>query len=273
MSDFVSVDRINALKSGIEAKTGATYTDLTTGVQALVDGYGVGSPVLTDLEITENGEYSPPNGVDGFRKVAVNVAGNGSEDYLAVSLTNTLTDYSNTEITNIIAYGLYGRTSLTNLYLPKVIRINTYGFYGVGITEISDENFPALSYLGERALRNCAALKRFIKPNSHISLGGICFERCAALEIVDVKSCEYVEGNQKLLFGGCTALTAFIIRNTEAVNVWLADGMFTSSGIASGTGYIYVPSALVESYKSATGWANWAEQIRAIEDYPEITGG
>lgn len=42
MSEFVSVERINALKSGIEAKTGETYADLTAGVQALVDGYGQG---------------------------------------------------------------------------------------------------------------------------------------------------------------------------------------------------------------------------------------
>lgn len=42
MSGFVSVDRINALKSGIESKTGETYTDLTAGVQALVDGFGQG---------------------------------------------------------------------------------------------------------------------------------------------------------------------------------------------------------------------------------------
>ncbi len=42
MSEFVSVERINSLKSGIEAKTGESYTDLTAGVQALVDGYGQG---------------------------------------------------------------------------------------------------------------------------------------------------------------------------------------------------------------------------------------
>lgn len=42
MSEFVSVERINSLKSGIEAKTGETYTDLTGAVQALADGYGQG---------------------------------------------------------------------------------------------------------------------------------------------------------------------------------------------------------------------------------------
>ena len=37
--------------------------------------------------------------------------------------------------------------------------------------------------------------------------------------------------------------------------------------IASGTGYIYVPAALVDSYKAATNWSNFAAQFRALEDY------
>jgi hypothetical protein len=49
--------------------------------------------------------------------------------------------------------------------------------------------------------------------------------------------------------------------------------IFASTPIASGTGYIYVPAALVDSYKGATNWSTYAAQIRAIEDYPEITGG
>ena len=37
--------------------------------------------------------------------------------------------------------------------------------------------------------------------------------------------------------------------------------------------YVYVPKALVGAYKSATNWSTYANQIRAIEDYPDITGG
>lgn len=39
---LASVERINALKNGIEATTGETYADLTAGVQALKNGYGQG---------------------------------------------------------------------------------------------------------------------------------------------------------------------------------------------------------------------------------------
>ena len=37
--------------------------------------------------------------------------------------------------------------------------------------------------------------------------------------------------------------------------------------------YFYVYSDMVESYKVATNWSEYADKIRAIEDYPEITGG
>jgi hypothetical protein len=43
--------------------------------------------------------------------------------------------------------------------------------------------------------------------------------------------------------------------------------------IKNGDGYIYVPRNLVDSYKSDSNWSTYATQFRAIEDYPEITGG
>lgn len=35
-------------------------------------------------------------------------------------------------------------------------------------------------------------------------------------------------------------------------------------------GYIYVPKALIEDYKTATNWSVFEDKFRAIEDYPEI---
>jgi hypothetical protein len=48
---------------------------------------------------------------------------------------------------------------------------------------------------------------------------------------------------------------------------------FNNTPIKNGSGYVYVPSALVDSYKAASNWSTYAAQIRAIEDYPEICGG
>lgn len=50
-------------------------------------------------------------------------------------------------------------------------------------------------------------------------------------------------------------------------------GAFVGTKIGSKTGFIYVPNALVAEYQAATNWTTFSEQIRAIEDYPEICGG
>ena len=45
----------------------------------------------------------------------------------------------------------------------------------------------------------------------------------------------------------------------------LGTNVFSSNcPIASGTGYIYVPADLVDSYKEALGWSEYADQIVAI---------
>ena len=74
-------------------------------------------------------------------------------------------------------------------------------------------------------------------------------------------------------FYSCSALVTVILRYTDAVCTLAGTNAFTSTPIASGTGYIYVPSALIDSYKAATNWSTYADQIRAIEDYPDICGG
>lgn len=117
-------------------------------------------------------------------------------------------------------------------------------------------------------------MTKFVKPNTHMSIGGIAFEDCSNLAKVDILSADFVNGSQQLLFQSNASLTAVIIRRTDAVNPLPWSNAFSgTTPIANGTGYIYVPKALVNSYKAATNWSKWAAQFRAIEDYPEICGG
>ena len=73
-------------------------------------------------------------------------------------------------------------------------------------------------------------------------------------------------------FASCSKLTTVILGVGSVATLNNASA-FTSTPIASGTGYIYVPAALVDNYKIASNWSTYASQIRAIEDYPEICGG
>jgi hypothetical protein len=100
------------------------------------------------------------------------------------------------------------------------------------------------------------------------------FEGCTSLKFVDLASCKYLSatGGSANQFANCSSLETIILRSSTMCTL-SATSIFTNTPIESGTGFIYVPSALVDTYKSATNWSVFASQFRAIEDYPEICGG
>lgn len=101
------------------------------------------------------------------------------------------------------------------------------------------------------------------------TLGSNCFRSNTSVTKIDFyKSITYISS---ALCYGASALTALILRGDTVTNLTVTNA-FTNTPIANGTGYIYVPSALVEDYKAATNWTTYADQIRAIEDYPDICG-
>ena len=66
-------------------------------------------------------------------------------------------------------------------------------------------------------------------------------------------------------------LKTLILRHPEVVT--LSTTINLSDTKIPTSGYVYVPATLLEQYKIATNWTVFADRIRAIEDYPEITGG
>ena len=107
------------------------------------------------------------------------------------------------------------------------------------------------------------------KENRISKIGASSLRGCTILTTVDTPNLLSIEQGA---LAACPALEALILRGNIVVKLTATDAL-TGSGIANGTGYIYVPSALVDSYKTASNWSTYAAQIRAIEDYPEITGG
>jgi hypothetical protein len=142
---------------------------------------------------------------------------------------------------------------------------------------INDTTFPKLYWIGDGAFGFTQLLKEVRKPNTDIVLNtGVMARGAENLKVIDLKSFS-IDGSttQQLVFYEKSSLDTFIIRKSDAVVTMpsRAANIFYRTPIKDGTGYIYVHSALVESYKSATGWAAFGDQIRAIEDYPEICGG
>lgn len=94
------------------------------------------------------------------------------------------------------------------------------------------------------------------------------FRGSTALEYADFHILERIPVST---FGGCTNLKTLIIR-TSTPCILENPNAFSGTPLDKGTGFLYVPSALVDSYKVAKNWSTYAAQIRAIEDYPDICG-
>lgn len=170
-------------------------------------------------------------------------ASGGNSDVEVSLLTRDITEYSNPTLTKLGAYAISG-TKITMLDLPALDTIEGYAFYEN--TTLQHMTFPALQAI---PYNGCRQWKGLVKGDFHVlkSIGSNGFYQATNLETL-------------------------IIR-TSSVCTIASGSVLTASKIINKEGYIYVPAALVDSYKAATNWSAYATQIRAIEDYPEICGG
>lgn len=70
---------------------------------------------------------------------------------------------------------------------------------------------------------------------------------------------------------GYKGLYNLVIRTESVCTLSLAPATAfgTDSPLVLGTGYVYVPDSLVDSYKEATNWSVIADQIKPLSEYVE----
>ena len=125
--------------------------------------------------------------------------------------------------------------------------------------------------LGEDVVADSMILRTITEFKDDVvkKIGACAFRNCKSLTLVDTPNVTTIVGDnwEANAFQTCSALKCLILRNEETICTLSHTKALNGSKIASGTGYIYVPSALVDSYKAATNWSTYANQFRALEDY------
>ncbi len=157
--------------------------------------------------------------------------------------------------TVVRSYGL-NEAEITTINMPKLETIEVNGMNSCKVTEV---NFPLLT---SGSLGSCSALtKAVLGVIPTVSASG--FYNCSKLAYCDLGTKVTSIGSQA--FYKTSQLATLIIRNTSVVPT-IQSNTFTSSAIASGTGYVYVPDNLVESYKTADVWSTYANQIKPLSE-------
>ena len=202
----------------------------------------------------------------------------------------------------------YGCMALESAIFPKMSYLSANMFYNC--TKLTTISFSAsLAHIEASCFYNCMALRDVSFPNVK-SIGGSAFQGCAALMTPSFPSATSIGRSafynavvDKLVFPSATTLSrdttnlavevdfsakpsiaasafawdynlmSLVLRNASQLTLANTNAL-TSTPIASGIGHIFVPSELVDTYKSATNWATYANQIVSLDEYPKevVTG-
>ena len=150
-------------------------------------------------------------------------------------------------------------SSLTTASFPAATTIGSYAFtYCSSLTSVS---FPVATSIGNSAFHGCSSLTSVSFPAA-TTIGSYAFAYCSSLTTASFPAATTIGS---YAFARCTGLTTVILAGSSVCSMPYSN-VFTSTPIASGTGYVYVPSLLVASYQAATNWSYFSAQISAIED-------
>ena len=125
--------------------------------------------------------------------------------------------------------------------------------YCSALTSVS---MPELQNIRGSTFRYCSALEEAKFPKV-VSVGSNAFGNCSKLKKLEIG-------------GAVTSISSAFLNNSITTVPSLTNSAFSSSRIGTGNAYVYVPRAYENTIKVASVWSNYATQIRAIEDFPNV---
>ncbi len=187
----------------------------------------------------------------------------------------TVLNIDNVETINQNAFYHTYSTNFADIVLPKLVSMGESAFYGCMPKTI---DLPKLTTVPRSAFQGSNSNERTETLNipSATSIGPYAFYRFNKIKKIDLPVIKTI-GSYAFYFAA--SLVAVIIRNTDSMcsmsNKNAFDACYHFTGQMNATynpdgladGYFYVPSKFVDSYKTATNWSIYANQIRALEDY------
>ena len=287
----------NLVTKGVNATSDETFTSLVPKVLDI--------PSNSNIKITDasylfynNARLNIMNELLNMCKSVTSMANmfNRCSQLTEIDLSNF--DTSNVTLMNNMFYNCSNLQSVVLVGINKAYNMSNM-FYGCSqLTEIDLSNFDTSTAIDMQAMFNycsslksidlsnfdtstvtnmqamfnyCSSLKSIDLSNFDTSITtrlDTMFANCTSLESIDLSSFDTSAlsyGN--LIFMSCTNLTKVVI-NRQDVFKMTNTNMFQNTPISSGTGYVYVPDNMVETYKSATNWSTYADQIKGMSELP-----
>lgn len=193
---------------------------------------------------TENGTYDVTN----IAEAVVNVESSGLsiDDWVSTGPVGDITISASTIKQSALAHC----KALEKVTILRNATIGSNAFQETSITEFIAHE---LTSLPTSALWKCSSLTMVCAPKCNF-FDYQAFSTCANLSVIDVKGTSGI--TRGVAFANCTKLTTLILRSTTLASLGNVGNFNGTPFHTTGQqGTLYVPSALVEDYKTATNWS------------------
>ena len=177
---------------------------------------------------------------------------NGADLYINNELASDVVIPS--DITSVNPYLFCGCTSIRSVVIPEgVVSIGHYAFSGC--SSLTSITIPESVFsIGKYAFFGCSSLTSITIPDSVTSIGYGAFAYCDSLTCITIP--DSVTSIGDFAFAYCSSLENVYCKAITPPVAGSSVFSFNASGRK-----IYVPMESVEAYKSADGWADYADSI------------
>lgn len=233
----------------------------------------------------------------------------GEQETLDGLVAHTLEDFEDSRINTVRAHAFYYNDRLKSVNLPNANITNGNVFNHCH--NIENIKIPKTTSINSGLFIYCYKLNSLDISNANRLNGNNIFDNCYSLNDIDLSNITYVSSNALAFTGfgtitlpNCASLGTYagqgrrtstidlskkitidgnkfysanslvhLILRSDTLCPFSATSAFTYTPIANGLGWIYVPSGLVESYKTASNWSTYANQIVSLDEYPKPLSG
>ena len=260
---IVTIDDSNltAIGNAIRAKNGATTTYKPSEMAAAINAIETGDSGIL-LSAYWNDTITGALSDDTIIKIPYSAftsyssTGGVKREITSVSFSNVLTVESN---------AFYSNPTIQTIYLPNATSVGSDVCYQCRALE----SFIAPKATFKTLTRDPATAGDPTTQTPMAAYQAESFLGCVSLKKIDLYDVDYTFYPR--FFDGCDALETVILRKTSGL---VGTGYYSYPKLDPyGRCYVYVPASLLAEYQASEHWAGKASKLRAIEDYPEITGG
>lgn len=258
------ISKLTSLADAIRAKAGIsglmTLTEMASAVAAIETGGG-----LTDEDLYIMGMLTEvPSSISATLTSIASYAFTHQKYLQYASFPNCteigtsafnaaeLLQYASfPQCTSIGSRAFFECNTLVTAYIPKVSVLASGIFAQCYLLESVQFDYSACVSVQEAAFWLDAALSQISLPNCK-NIGQSAFYGCSKLSVLSLPKVSYIN---YAAFSGCVALKSLYLLGSSAARLGHPSVFNNSPLSAGGSGTIYVPSSLYNTYKASTYWS------------------